>query len=171
MVIAGLLLIALICLVVGLVLPNAAWLIASVIASAGAGYLVLRVVRAARPAAEHAGANGDATGSNGTAEAGVGSTVSGSDGAAGGEAGAQQVADSGVTIIDSSPPGGDGDVSADGGVWVIDGRPRYHLATCAIIQGQDAEPIPFEQATEDGFMPCSLCEPNAVRSVGLPAEY
>jgi hypothetical protein len=49
-------------------------------------------------------------------------------------------------------------------VWVIDGRPRYHLETCAIIQGQDAEPIPIEQATEDGFMPCSLCEPNIVRT-------
>jgi hypothetical protein len=55
-------------------------------------------------------------------------------------------------------------VADDGDVWVIDGRPRYHLAHCAIIQGQDAEPIPLEQATEDGFMPCSLCEPNAVRA-------
>jgi hypothetical protein len=55
-------------------------------------------------------------------------------------------------------------VADEGDVWVIDGRPRYHLATCAIIQGQDAEPIPFEQATEDGFMPCSLCEPNVVRA-------
>ena len=52
---------------------------------------------------------------------------------------------------------------AEGGdeVWVIDGRPRYHLQSCAIIQGQEAEPIPFDQATEDGFMPCSLCEPDA----------
>jgi len=31
-----------------------------------------------------------------------------------------------------------------------------------IIKGQDAEPIPYEQAIEDGFMPCSLCEPNAI---------
>jgi hypothetical protein len=54
--------------------------------------------------------------------------------------------------------------AATGDVWVIDGRPRYHLQTCAIIQGQDAEPIPFAQATEDGFMPCSLCEPNVVRA-------
>jgi len=51
-----------------------------------------------------------------------------------------------------------------GDVWVIDGRPRYHLESCAIIQGQDAEPIPLAQATEDGFMPCSLCEPNVVRA-------
>jgi hypothetical protein len=49
-------------------------------------------------------------------------------------------------------------------VWVIDGRPRYHLRQCVIIQGQDAEPIPFDQAVEDGFMPCSLCEPQLERA-------
>jgi outer membrane biosynthesis protein TonB len=51
-----------------------------------------------------------------------------------------------------------------GEVWVIDGRPRYHLADCAIIAGQNAEPIPFEQADEDGFMPCSLCEPSTTHT-------
>jgi hypothetical protein len=51
-------------------------------------------------------------------------------------------------------------------VWVIDGRPRYHLEGCAIIKGQDAEPIPYEQATEDGFMPCSLCEPDVTQRPG-----
>jgi hypothetical protein len=49
-----------------------------------------------------------------------------------------------------------------GEVWVVDGRPRYHRSECMIIKGQDAEPVPFDQATEDGFMPCSLCEPNAL---------
>ncbi len=32
-----------------------------------------------------------------------------------------------------------------------------------IIKDQDAEPIPLTQATEDGFMPCSMCEPNVTR--------
>jgi hypothetical protein len=44
-------------------------------------------------------------------------------------------------------------------VWVIDGRPRYHVADCLIIKNQPAEPIPMAQAAEDGFMPCSMCEP------------
>ena len=48
-------------------------------------------------------------------------------------------------------------------VWVVDGRPRYHLEDCMIIKDQDAEPIPLAQATEDGFMPCSMCEPNVTR--------
>jgi hypothetical protein len=51
-------------------------------------------------------------------------------------------------------------VAADPDVWVIDGRPRYHRRTCEIIDGQGAEPIPRSQADEDGFIPCSLCEPD-----------
>jgi len=48
-------------------------------------------------------------------------------------------------------------------VWVVDGRPRYHVADCMIIEGQPVQAIPLTQATEDGFMPCSLCEPAALR--------
>jgi hypothetical protein len=45
-------------------------------------------------------------------------------------------------------------------VWVVDGRPRYHVASCTFIAGQEAEAIPLEQAVEDGFSPCSLCDPD-----------
>jgi hypothetical protein len=51
--------------------------------------------------------------------------------------------------------------AADPDVWVIDGRPRYHRRECEIIDGQDAEPVPLSQASEDGFIPCALCEPNS----------
>jgi hypothetical protein len=47
----------------------------------------------------------------------------------------------------------------DPDVWVIDGRPRYHRRTCEIIDGHGAEAIPRSQANEDGFIPCSLCQP------------
>ena len=50
-----------------------------------------------------------------------------------------------------------------GTVWVVDGRPRYHLQDCLTIKGQQAEAIPVEQAAEDGFMPCSMCEPAVTR--------
>lgn len=46
-------------------------------------------------------------------------------------------------------------------VWVVDGRPRYHRQTCEIIATQDAEPVDYDQAVEDGFVPCSLCAPAA----------
>lgn len=48
----------------------------------------------------------------------------------------------------------------DPDVWVIEGRPRYHRRGCDIIDGQDAGPIPLSQANEDGFIACSLCQPN-----------
>jgi hypothetical protein len=46
-------------------------------------------------------------------------------------------------------------------VWVVDGRPRYHLEGCATIAGQPAEQITLAQAKQDGFIPCSLCAPTA----------
>jgi hypothetical protein len=45
-------------------------------------------------------------------------------------------------------------------VWVIDGRPRYHLSSCGFLVGHEAEPIPLQQAVEDGFSPCSRCDPD-----------
>jgi hypothetical protein len=49
-------------------------------------------------------------------------------------------------------------------VWVVDGRPRYHRSDCMIISGQQAEAVPYAQASADGFMPCALCEPDAARA-------
>jgi hypothetical protein len=151
MVLLGLLLIALVCLVLGLVLPSVAWLIASLIATAGAAYLLVRYRRvlAARARSGSAPPNDTASAPVAGAEAGT-SAVS-------------ETADPAGPAV-ASPAAPSAPAAAPGDVWVIDGRPRYHLETCAIIQGQDAEPIPHEQANEDGFMPCSLCEPDAARS-------
>jgi hypothetical protein len=44
-------------------------------------------------------------------------------------------------------------------VFVVDGRPRYHLAECPHLRGRQAEPIPADEAMELGFTPCSLCRP------------
>jgi hypothetical protein len=176
MVLIGLLLIALICLALGLVLPSAAWLIASLIASGGAGYLLIRARQtigagAARPARARRAAPARSRGWTSGASAGVAvgeaadedpptadTPTADTPTAGAAAAGAADAADG--PIPPAAPRAG---APADE-VWVIDGRPRYHLAGCAIIEGQDAEPIPFEQATEDGFMACSLCEPNVLRS-------
>ena len=55
----------------------------------------------------------------------------------------------------ASPPatGSSGDQ-----VWVVDGRPRYHQQDCLIIKAQPATAVPRDQAIEDGFLPCSLCQ-------------
>ena len=42
-------------------------------------------------------------------------------------------------------------------VWVIDGSPDYHRVGCRALLGTDAEPIPFDQAVEDGFAACPIC--------------
>jgi hypothetical protein len=44
-------------------------------------------------------------------------------------------------------------------VFVVDGRPRYHLAECPHLSGRRAEPVPADEAMELGFTPCSLCRP------------
>jgi hypothetical protein len=43
-------------------------------------------------------------------------------------------------------------------VWVVDGRPRYHTRDCLIIKGQKATGVTYDQAIEDGFLACSLCQ-------------
>jgi len=51
-------------------------------------------------------------------------------------------------------------------VWVIDGRPRYHLAGCAFIVGRRPEPVTLRQAFEDGFTPCVGCDPDRGLAAG-----
>jgi hypothetical protein len=51
-------------------------------------------------------------------------------------------------------------------VWVIDGRPRYHLPGCAFLLGRGPEPVPLRQAVEDGFTPCALCDPDSGLAAG-----
>lgn len=50
---------------------------------------------------------------------------------------------------------------ADVDVWVIDGRPRYHRESCEIIAEHHGDRILRAQAVEDGFIACSLCEPDS----------
>jgi hypothetical protein len=46
-------------------------------------------------------------------------------------------------------------------VFVIDGRPRYHLRGCVHMLGRESEPLPVGEAVELGFTPCSVCEPDS----------
>jgi hypothetical protein len=49
----------------------------------------------------------------------------------------------------------------DSDVYVIDGRPRYHLRGCVHTLGRENEPLPVGEAVELGFTPCSVCEPDS----------
>ena len=72
---------------------------------------------------------------------------------------------------DDEPPAADTDPPlrsrGDKPVWVIDGRPRYHLPGCAFLLHRGPEPVPLRQAVEDGFTPCALCDPDSGLADGL----
>ncbi|MGW3807539.1 hypothetical protein ACWD50_12680, partial [Micromonospora sp. NPDC005113] len=44
-------------------------------------------------------------------------------------------------------------------VQVVDGRPRYHLASCPHLVGRASETLPVAEAVELGFTPCAQCAP------------
>lgn len=46
-------------------------------------------------------------------------------------------------------------------IFVVDGRPRYHLFSCEFLDGREAIPLLVGEAREDGFTPCALCTPDA----------
>ncbi|MFV2086939.1 hypothetical protein [Micromonospora sp. LOL_021] len=48
----------------------------------------------------------------------------------------------------------------DADVIVVDGRPRYHRASCLHLVARDGEPLAVREALELGFTPCGLCQPN-----------
>jgi hypothetical protein len=54
-------------------------------------------------------------------------------------------------------------------VWVVDGRPRYHVSGCDFLIGKRAEPVPLRQASEDGFTPCARCDPDTALAAVPPA--
>jgi hypothetical protein len=47
-------------------------------------------------------------------------------------------------------------------VYVVDGRPRYHLRECVHLLGRESESLPVGEANELGFTTCGACEPDAV---------
>jgi hypothetical protein len=46
-------------------------------------------------------------------------------------------------------------------VLVVDGRPRYHLASCVHLVDRESEEISVREAVELGFTPCGVCEPDS----------
>lgn len=140
MLVVALLVAGLACLCVGLLLSSSAWLIASLACSVVAGLLIYR--------------NRD---SFAIARGSRRSGRSGRSGRPGSSTGKHAASASTASIASAAPA-----ARPDPDVWVVDGRPRYHRANCEIIQAQHPEAIPLSQADEDGFIPCSLCQPERV---------
>lgn len=158
MVLIGLLLLALACLVLGLVLASAAWLLGSLAASVAAAFVLWQTrERIGAPAAAHTAKGVPAARATSGAPA---------------PAEPQGRAGSGPASLATDAEGGpDPDYLArraawfaegagSGDVWVVDGLPDYHRAGCAALRGTAAEPIPRSQAIQDGFTPCATCTPD-----------
>lgn len=64
-----------------------------------------------------------------------------------------QPARSALTPPRPQPPTG-------GIVFVVDGRPRYHVQSCPRLTGAGSEPLEVEEAREIGFLPCPVCHPD-----------
>jgi hypothetical protein len=123
-----LLVIALACIVVGVVTAAGPWFIGSLVASALAGIMLWQERNRTRREAAGATPRDPAPGPPAGSPAGT---------------------------ADDAPA----EPLAADEVWVVDGRPRYHLQGCATIAGQPAEQISLAQAKQDGFIACSLCAP------------
>jgi hypothetical protein len=146
MVLIGLLLVALACLVLGLVLASGIWLIASLVASALAGYVLWRK---REQIAGQSGVHKDEAAPK---------TAPRQTELVTGKAFTAQVD---PTSAQASNDGPSAAVGTDSEVWVVDGRPQFHRRDCAQISDAEVEPIPFAQASEDGFIECSACTPVA----------
>jgi hypothetical protein len=152
MVLLGLLLVALACLVLGLVTAGGIWFVASLVASALAGYLLWRQrEQIAARTGEHKDQSAPKTSARPT------SLVTGT-------------AFSAKPNADAPAASGTSAASATQDVWVVDGKPQFHTKACGEIAGDAAEAIPFSQAVEDGFTECAACKP-AVSSSRTPQVW
>jgi hypothetical protein len=55
-----------------------------------------------------------------------------------------------------APAAGDG----GGTVYVVAGRPRYHVADCRYLAGKDGEPRTLAEARNEGYTACGICRPD-----------
>lgn len=177
LVILLLLVVALGFLVLGVIGASTPLIIASIVTSIVAGLLLFRSRRqraseqrvpsaaAGDPPGDHSEATGD-TGAAGAAEPSrAGEAVPASELIAA-QRSAEAIEPIEVIEVHEEPAAAstEAPLRAHGGdiVVVVDGHPRYHAQRCRYLIGRASETIPLRQAVEDGFTPCSMCDPDVV---------
>lgn len=177
LVILLLLVVALGFLVLGVIGASSPLIVASIVTSIVAGLLLFRSrrQRASEPSVPSADAGtvseptGDTRDASGAAEAaGVAGASRAGEAVPASEIIAAQRAAEVIEVIEvvEEPPAAstEAPLRAHGGdiVVVIDGHPRYHAQRCRYLLGRASETVPLRQAVEDGFTPCSMCDPDVV---------
>ena len=168
MVLIGLLLVALACLIIGLIMANAVWLIGSLVASAVAGYLLFKqreqlAVRAGTSKDEAA----PKTTAAATADTPADDAAAGPQSLATGSASKAAAAETATADAPASRPApkpapapAAPTANPEQQVWVVDTLPLFHREDCAAIQNLDSEAISYAQAVGDGFTECTVCKPS-----------
>jgi hypothetical protein len=52
------------------------------------------------------------------------------------------------------------DAPSGGTVYVVPGRPRYHVADCRYLTGKDGEQRSLAEARNEGYTACGICRPD-----------
>jgi hypothetical protein len=148
-VVSVLLVVGLACLVLGVLLASSPWLIGSLAAGAVAAVVLYRRRSQIGTAAQLEDAAGPAS-SGGAGPAPVATALV-----------------TGTSFAARRRPRRAAPSRPDLRVWVVDGRPAYHLGQCTVLDDLPAgiapERVPLPQALEDGFAPCPTCEPTERR--------
>jgi hypothetical protein len=161
-VLIALLALALACLALGVIFASAPWLLASLATSVIAAIVLFRMrgrgASSTAPDTDSArlAQNSEAR-ENGISARGQAGLLSGS----AFESHAEPVG-TGDATVDAAGSGDDDHIEdRDRDVWVIDSHPEYHAEGCQRLTDAGAEQIPRSQATEDGFVGCDSCRPDA----------
>jgi len=163
-VLIALLALGLACLALGVIFASAPWLLASLATSVIAAIVLFRMrgrgTSSTGPDTDSARlAQHSEAPENGITARGQAGLLSGS----AFESHAEPVETGDATTAEAAGSGDDDhDEDRDRDVWVIDGHPEYHAEGCRRLTDAEAEQIPRSQATEDGFVGCDSCRPDAV---------
>jgi len=137
----ALVLVALVLLVIGLIDPSLTFVYASIgVSLASFVFLVVGILQ--RRKQDVPGAEEATTGGAALAEA------------------SSETAASGVTTLLPVAKQSAASGSASGSVLVVAGRPRYHVDGCRYLTGKVADPLPVEDARDQGFTACGVCKPD-----------
>jgi hypothetical protein len=58
--------------------------------------------------------------------------------------------------------------ASSGTVYVVPGRPRYHVEDCRYLTGKDGEPRSLAEARNEGYTACGICRPDENVGAAVP---
>ena len=75
-----------------------------------------------------------------------------------------------VAVSEQAEPEDDEELEYGGTVFIVDGRPRYHVEGCRYLANKESEALDVLDAREEGFTPCGVCRPDEALEQALLEE-